>query len=262
MKHIFILCISIVFLTGCSLFEEEQLFEQPAEQNKILVAADSSLKDVLPELITKFEKEHPTIAVEVNFASSGQLAGNIQQGAPIDLLLSANKEWTDTLKKEGLILNGSQKRFAHNQLVLISHTDKELSIEDLSDLKRAPFKELVLGDTVNVTAGDYAQKAFQSNEVNIWDTIKNKTVYVKDVADIMEKVKEDAQTLGVVYASNALQNEDINVIYEIDEHLHPPIVYETGITSYSTNHHDAKVLTDFISSKKATETFAAYGFGE
>ncbi|WP_181917218.1 extracellular solute-binding protein [Virgibacillus dokdonensis] len=110
MKHIFILCISIVFLTGCSLFEEEQLFEQPAEQNKILVAADSSLKDVLPELITKFEKEHPTIAVEVNFASSGQLAGNIQQGAPIDLLLSANKEWTDTLKKEGLILNGSQKK--------------------------------------------------------------------------------------------------------------------------------------------------------
>ncbi|RFA35315.1 molybdate ABC transporter substrate-binding protein [Virgibacillus dokdonensis] len=133
-----------------------------------------------------------------------------------------------------------KKKFAHNQLVLISHTDKELSIEDLGDLKRAPFKELVLGDTVNVTAGDYAQKAFQSNEVNIWDTIKNKTVYVKDVADIMEKVRKDAQTLGVVYASNALQNEDINVIYEIDEHLHPPIVYETGITSYSTNHHDAK----------------------
>ncbi|API92199.1 molybdate ABC transporter substrate-binding protein [Virgibacillus pantothenticus] len=262
MKHIFTFCISIVLLSGCSMSDEEQLFEKPAEQNKILVAADSSLTDVLPELISRFEEQQPTISVDIIFASSGQLAGNIQQGAPVDLFLSANKEWTDTLEKEGLIVKKSQESFAHNRLVLISHPTNKLQLSNLKDLQQKSFEKLVLGDPVNVTAGDYAQKAFQSSEINLWDKLKNKTIDVKDIADIINHVNEHKRALGVVYASDAYENEQVNIVHEIDKTLHPPIIYETGITSYSTNHHDAKVLTDFLSSKQAAKTFKEYGFVE
>src|SRR5699024_9450784 len=57
----------------------------------------ASLTDAMDEITEKYEAKHPEIDLEFNFAGSGKLAQQIQQGAPVDVFISANESWMDTL---------------------------------------------------------------------------------------------------------------------------------------------------------------------
>lgn len=258
MRRVLFLMLSLIILAGCAMTEEDELFQKSNKQNTIYISAATSLEDALPEVITAFEKKHPYINVEATYASSGQLASKIQQGAPVDLFLSANYEWVDVLNKEGLIIENSLKKFIGNNLVLIANADSEFDLLKLEDLKFIPFDKLVLGDPVNVPAGDYAKEAMES--VGLWEDLKDKYLFLKDVHQVVDYVESNKAELGIVYASDTHQNEQIRVIREINKDLHSPIQYYTGITSYSTNHHDAETFIDYLQSEQTAKIFESYGF--
>lgn len=56
-----------------------------SEKVQITVSAAASLKDVLTELSSVYEKDHPNVSIKFNFGSSGALQQQIEQGAPADL---------------------------------------------------------------------------------------------------------------------------------------------------------------------------------
>ena len=76
-KHVYALILLIVLLSGCS--------NQTQQQTVITVSAASSLSDVLQDVATQFQEEHPTISIQFNFGASGSLKEQIEQGAPVDL---------------------------------------------------------------------------------------------------------------------------------------------------------------------------------
>ncbi|MCL7416115.1 MAG: extracellular solute-binding protein [ANME-2 cluster archaeon] len=67
------------------------------EPNVINVSAAASLQEVFDQLALDFEQANPGIKVNMNYASSGILRTQIQQGAPVDVYASASMDYMDDL---------------------------------------------------------------------------------------------------------------------------------------------------------------------
>jgi ABC-type molybdate transport system substrate-binding protein len=74
-----------------------------SEKVQITVSAAASLKDVLAELSSVYEKDHPNVSIKFNFGSSGALQQQIEQGAPADLFFSAAEDKFNRVVNQGLI---------------------------------------------------------------------------------------------------------------------------------------------------------------
>jgi molybdate transport system substrate-binding protein len=69
----------------------------PVKAQELLVSAAASLTDAFNELQTEFAKNNPGVSIVTNYASSGALYRQIEQGAPVDVYASANMRWMDEL---------------------------------------------------------------------------------------------------------------------------------------------------------------------
>ncbi|MEO0684165.1 MAG: molybdate ABC transporter substrate-binding protein, partial [Cyanobacteria bacterium J06649_11] len=99
----------------------------------LTVSAAASLTDALPPIKKLYEQKNPGVSINYNFASSGSLQRQIQQGAPADVFISASVKKMDALQKQGLLSEGSRKDLVQNKVVLIV-PKKNTNISDFKDL--------------------------------------------------------------------------------------------------------------------------------
>src|SRR5699024_3235484 len=100
-KVVLLVSIISVILLGCGTEnnqdKEVDNARNDSEQQNLMVSAADSLSDATDKRTEKYEAEQPGADLECNLAGSGKLAQQIQQGAPVDVLISANESWMDTL---------------------------------------------------------------------------------------------------------------------------------------------------------------------
>ncbi|HWP69390.1 MAG TPA: molybdate ABC transporter substrate-binding protein, partial [Rectinemataceae bacterium] len=109
----------------------------PAMAGQVNLSAAASLKESINEMTEKYTAKHPGTTFVKNFGSSGALAGQIENGAPSDLFISASTEWMDYLKNKNLVDASSEKNFAYNLLVFAGATSKKVTgIKDLAGLDK------------------------------------------------------------------------------------------------------------------------------
>ena len=130
MKKISYLLISLIAFTfafaGCGgqAKEEAPVAEGPADEAvEVNISAASSLTGALTEIQTEYAKESNAI-LQFNFAASGALQKQIEEGAPCDLFLSASKANMDALEEAGLIVSDSRKDILGNTLTLVAAAEK------------------------------------------------------------------------------------------------------------------------------------------
>ena len=88
MKKITALCFAFLLMATTAM----------ASELNLSVAA--SLKEVINELTARYTAKHPGTVFLKNFGPSGTLAGQIENGGPADLIISANTEWVDYLNNK------------------------------------------------------------------------------------------------------------------------------------------------------------------
>src|SRR3954469_6886393 len=121
-----------------------------ARAEDISVAAAISLKESLEAIRQTYESstgDH----LKFSFASSGQLASQIQNGAPLDLFLSAARKQVDDLKKAGKTVDSTACVFVSNELVLIVPIRNRVEIHGFDELPNV--QKLAIGDPKVVPAG-------------------------------------------------------------------------------------------------------------
>ncbi len=142
-----------------------------AAEPTIQVYAASSLTDVLNRIRDDFQKQSP-YRVELTLDSSATLAKQIEQGAPADLFISANRQWADYVVEKLGDRASAPKDLLSNRLVLIAERDAQLEVNQLSDLVHVPDLRLALGNPESVPAGIYAKQVLEAEQ--LWSHYRTK----------------------------------------------------------------------------------------
>jgi molybdate transport system substrate-binding protein len=223
------------------------------EKPEIVVSAASSLKEAL----TACAPEFPEATVRLQFAGSDELAGQIRQGVPVDVLAAANTKLPEELAKEGKL--GEPVAFAANQLVLAVREDGDVG--SLSALER-PGVTLVIG-AEGVPVGDYtravlAKLGAERSEAILANVRSNEP----DVKGIVGKLTQGAADAGFVYASDVNAAGDTLRAIELDAKLEPTAVYGAGVVEAAKQPDAAEAFVDDLLAGGCHEALLAAGFGE
>lgn len=107
----------------------------PVQDRRVSVLAAASLVEPFTELAQRFEAEHPGVDVVVSFGSSTTLAQQAADGAPGDVLATADERSMSLAVEAGAA--GDPVVFASNRLVLVVPPDNPASVAGVLDLDRA-----------------------------------------------------------------------------------------------------------------------------
>ena len=138
------------------------------QADEINVAVAANFLGTLQKLAPQFERASAHKLV-LSSGSSGQLYAQIVQGAPFDLLLSADAEKPKLLESAGLAVAGSRFTYAVGTLVLWS---PKAGVVDQAGqiLQSGTYRFIGVGDPDNAPYGAAAREVLRS--LGLWDRLK------------------------------------------------------------------------------------------
>ncbi|MGV9883232.1 molybdate ABC transporter substrate-binding protein [Streptomyces sp. NPDC003006] len=162
------------------------------ENVDLTVLAASSLTDVFATAEKAYEKEHPGTELTVSAAGSQELAAQVKQGSPADVLVTADTKTMDGLKAE----TGVPRVIAKNRLVIVTREGNPEGIEGLKDLADGGLKVVLADDTVPV--GRYSKQVLDKQHVAVEPVSKE-----ANVRSVLSKVELGEADAGIVYKTDA-----------------------------------------------------------
>ncbi|WP_017654412.1 molybdate ABC transporter substrate-binding protein [Fortiea contorta] len=223
----------------------------------LLVSAAASLKETLEEIKPLYQQTQPSINVNYNFGASGALLQQIEQGAPVDVFISAAKRQVDILETKRLLLPGTRANIARNRLVLVV-PNNVVGVGSFYNLKDANIKKIAIGEPRSVPAGQYAEQVLK--KLKILPDVKSKLVYANNVRQVLAAVESGNADAGLVYATDAKISDKVKIVVAADEKYHSAIVYPAAVLKSSKNANAAKEFVQFLSSNQAKAVLKKYGF--
>ncbi|OPA81189.1 molybdate ABC transporter substrate-binding protein [Paenibacillus selenitireducens] len=263
LKKMLSILLVMVALTGCA--SKEQASSTNGTENKpsaqkveLLISAAASLTDSLNEIKTAYQQEHNNIELTFNLAASGTLQKQIEQGAPADLFLSAGKKQMTALVDKQLIEQDQQVNLLTNELVMVVPKDSNLAIQNIKDITSSNVKKIAVGEPESVPVGNYTKESLTFYQ--LWDTIQAKTVFAKDVKQVLHYVESGNTEVGFVYKTDALTSQKVTVALTLEPDSHKAIEYPVGIVKATKHPQEADEFYKYLQSKAAQDIFIKYGF--
>ena len=230
-----------------------------ASAEEVTLFAAASLKTALESLEPVFE-EATGADLRISLAGSSALARQIQQGAPADIFISANPGWMDLLETEDLLRPGTRKDLLSNEITLVAPTGKAPEI----DLEAHPNLPEILGASPlamalveAVPAGIYGKQALTS--LGLWEEVSPHVAQADNVRAALALVALGEAPLGIVYATDARAEPNVEVVATFPEDSHDPILYPIAVLAENRSALTDRLLA-FLTGPEARATFEAQGF--
>lgn len=251
--------VEFAFLIGLLLFVSGPACGVGAAQSsaEITVSAAISMKDSLEEVARIYRAEKPKVTLHFNLGASGTLQQQIEQGAPVDVFISASPTQMNALDSKGLVQPGTRKDLVKNRVVLIVPKGK-MGVSSFQDLTHPGVKVIAVGEPQAVPAGKYAQEVL--THFGIYDRLKSKFVLAKDVRQVLTYVATGNADAGIVYATDARTSSDVTLVATAPDGSHSPVVYPVAAIKASHSAAAAQAFIDFLLGAKAQKIFEKYGF--
>ncbi len=232
---------------------------QARSAHEITVSAAISLKNAFEEIAKIFMETHPGTRVIFNFGGSGDLARQIERGAPVDIFASAAPKDMDDIDRKGLVASNSRKNFAGNALVLVKPINSSIPINSFQDLRRREVGKIAIGNPQTVPAGRYAEEALR--HFNLWEGLKEKLVFAENVRQVLDYVARDEVDAGLVYSTDAVARAmEVKVVMTLPEGSHQPVVYPIGVIKGTEEESLSKAFVDLVASAQGQGILDKYGF--
>lgn len=229
----------------------------PAVAADMLVGAASSLGGAFTELVVEFQQAHPGTKVLMSFAGSDTLAQQVIQGAPIDVLATADHVSMDRAAQAGSIDAATRRNFAGNDVVLIVPSANPLKINSVSDLAAAGVKRVAFGNPATVPAGRYAKSALEQS--GKWDIVKRNEVLGQNVRQVLDYVARGEVDAGFVFATDAaIMPDKVQAVESLS--VSTPVSYPIALVKRPDRHPKAQAFLDYVVSPQGAAVMAKYGF--
>ncbi|MSV84567.1 MAG: molybdate ABC transporter substrate-binding protein [Actinobacteria bacterium] len=245
-----------LFGTGCSSTSADN---QPANtqstkasqelSGSILVSAAASLNSSFTQISKAFMELHPKAKVTLNFVSSGQIAAQIEQGAPADIAAIADTAPMQALEKAQLVLAPS-KVFARNSLAIVTKANNPLNIRSLADLATVGTVSLCVQ---TAPCGKFAEQSLTTAGVSIAESNITRGA---DAQATLRAVTEGDAEAGIVYATDASPDASV----AIEQRYNINNEYPIAVTRSSSQRVLAAAFMEFVLSAAGQSILSRAGF--
>lgn len=250
-----LLLIAAMLLAGCGAESPKEMDADSKRPSPIRVSVAASTKEVMEAIAAKFDQEKDA-TTKINPGPSSGLASQILEGAPVDLFLSANREFAKKIEEAGLA--AESKELLTNKLVLVVPQGNPAKVNGPEDLLSERVKKVALAGE-KVPAGKYADQALTKLKLLEPLTAAGKIARGQDVRNALQFVERGEAEAGIVYSTD-VQSESAEVVYKFDSSLHDEIVYVLVLLKEGEKNSAAKAFFEYAQSKVAEEVFLKAGF--
>jgi molybdate transport system substrate-binding protein len=236
--------LAAVLLGGCA---------GPAPQ-PLTIAAAASLAPVFDGLAPELERQLGA-PVTFSYGSTANLAEQIRNGAPFDVLAAADAEHVDQLIAEGLLEAGSRSVFANGRLVLAWPTDSTIELRSLEDLLGPAVGYVALANPEFAPYGRAARQALERS--SLWMELQPRLIYAESIRDAGQLVISGNADAGLLAASTAISLGLPSL--EVPARLFDPIVHVAAARTQGENHQAALEFLDFLHSAQSAAALQSFG---
>jgi molybdate transport system substrate-binding protein len=221
----------------------------------LTVFAAADLAFAFRELAPLFEKTNG-VEVTLSLGSTGNLAAQIENGAPADVFFAADESYIDRLAAADAIVPESRTLYARGRIVLATPKDSARRPSQLTDLLDPKIRRIAIANPMHAPYGRAAEQAMR--KVGVWDTLRPKLVYGENVRQALQFIQVGAVDAGIVALSIA--NVPDIAYTPIDPGLHAPLNQAAAVVTRSRRPDVARAFIRFVVGPEARPTMKKYGF--
>lgn len=199
--------------------------------------------------------------VRITTASTGKLFAQIENGAPFDILLAADKERPLRLEQSGLGLAGTRFTYAVGSLVLWSRDPALLNTDCRAQLDKLGDKHLAIANPATAPYGVAAMEFLQVD--GTWERVQARLVYGENIAQTLHFVVSGNASLGLIANAQAKDARlpESTCQWSVPESMHQALEQQAILLQRAS---DNKVAMDFLAylrSADAREVITTNGYG-
>jgi molybdate transport system substrate-binding protein len=222
---------------------------------ELTVAAASDLQVAFTEIGALFEEETGHVVI-FSFGSTGNLATQIENGAPFDVYAAANVAFVDDLIEKGFVEGETKTLYGVGRIVLASNIDSGVDLQELHDLLDPEIQHVAIANPEHAPYGMAAREALIS--AGIWDELRPKLVYGENIRQALQFVQTGNAEAGIIALSIAEVPEISWTM--IDDSLHAPLLQAMGVVSNRPHQEASMEFVDFVIGPQGREILEKYGF--
>jgi len=224
---------------------------------QITVAAAISMKDALEAIQAAYGARAGAPNITFSLGASGILQKQIEEGAPVDVFISAAPAQMNALEGKNLLLEGTRRDVAGNRLVLIVPSGST-TVKSLDDLKKPEVQHIAIGEIRAVPAGQYAAESLRNQ--NLFDALRGKFVYAQNVRAVLTYVAGRDADAGFVYETDAKSTDKVAIAVAMPASSYTPVAYPAAVIRSSQSAGAAKAFLEYLSSPEGRAILEKYGF--
>jgi len=232
--------------------------ESAQAKESLTIAAASSLRYVLPDIMRGFKSKRPGLQVRIIYGSSGKMRTQIANGAPFDVFLSANMAYPQALVDQMMTI-GQVEVFALGRIAIWSQR-RNVKGFDLKDLLSPPFKRIAIANPVHAPYGAAAKQALIA--AGLWGPLHARFVYGENIGQTAHFASSGAVDAGIIALSLVVSPGMIGKgsYAVIPAALHKPINHGLVVIKHDIPNRVVKPFIDYLRSLKARDVLRRYGF--
>lgn len=225
-----------------------------ADDEPVIVAAASNLSAAFDELGRHFTARTGT-RVTLSYGATGDLARQIENGAPFDVFAAADVSHIDELANKGLVRSDTRALYALGRVVLWTPQDS-VRLTRLEDLADSRITKIAVAKPETAPYGAAAIETLHA--LNIWSQVEPKIVYAENVT----QAKQFAATKNAdaAFIPRSLVKAGDGAVIEVDERLHRPIEQALGVVTASKKLQAAQAFVDFVLSEEGQSLLEKFGY--
>ncbi|HJV72617.1 MAG TPA: molybdate ABC transporter substrate-binding protein [Noviherbaspirillum sp.] len=231
----------------------------PALADTLTVAVAANVQYVFDDLQAEFQKQTGHKLKPV-FGSSGKLTAQIMNGAPYDVLLSADMEYPEKLYKEGFA-TAAPKVYAQGTLVL--WTLKEIDLHNWQSMLASPIiRKIAIANPKTAPYGRETMKALAYFQLD--ETLKPKLVFGESISQTNQYIHSQTADAGftakAVVVSPEMKGQ--GKWMDLPRDAYQPIPQGLVILKHGQqkNPASARQFHDFVLSAKSRMILERYGY--
>lgn len=193
--------------------------------------------------------------------STGKLYAQIGEGAPFDILLSADAATPARLLEEGNAVADTSFTYAVGRLTLWSTDAERIGEDGRAALEDPDLRFVAIANPDLAPYGVAAREALEG--LGLWDQLQPKIVMGQNIGQTNSMVATGAAEVGFVALSAVLspRTENRGSRWDVPQELFTPIRQDAVLLNHGADNPAARAFLDFLRTPEAIEVIEGFGYG-